>query len=110
MQWHLAKIHPTMKLHPWSSSSQLFPTALAVIKVTENCLEITIILQQTPTDDSYPDPAVSDKMMLLKSVTFCIHVALSCLQGFSLGVTLPWEKPLKAPDLKKKKSKATHTL
>lgn len=57
------------------------------MEATGNCLEITIILQQTRTDDSYPDPTVLDSTMFLKSETFCVHVASLVCRGFL------WELP-----------------
>lgn len=76
--WHLAELNTNMKLQPLTAPS----TALAVIEATENCLEITIILQQTRTDDSYPDPAVPDNTMFLKPETFCVHAACLVCRGF----------------------------
>lgn len=83
MQWHLAELKTSTKLQPLTAPS----TALAVTEATENCSEITITLQQTRTDDSYPDPAVLDNTMFPKSETFCVQVACLVCRGFL------WELP-----------------
>lgn len=79
VQWHLAELNTNTGLQPLTAPC----TALGVIEATENCSEITAILQQTRTDDSDPDPTVLDNTALLSSGTFCAHVACLVCRGFS---------------------------
>lgn len=83
VQWHLEELNTNTKLQPSTAPC----TVLALIEETQNCLEITIILQLTRTDESYPDPTVLDNTMSLKSETFCAHAACLVCRGFL------WELP-----------------